>query len=208
MRSPPRLKKNRAASTVIEAADRLDQLERELAVLTAALAEALRQRDNWHEQNDMALTSLAQAQRNEAAIRELMNVYNLGGWTDAEGPMKRALAAEAIVARCNKALYERGLVGLPEAFVIYDDALARAESLSAALDAAGRRETVIERELSDLKDALDAERLDAERYRWCGDNWHRALDIIDKAYHEHLPTWSREATIAIDAARLPAKESR
>jgi hypothetical protein len=32
-----------------------------------------------------------------AALRELMNVYNLGGWTDALGPMKRALAAEAIV---------------------------------------------------------------------------------------------------------------
>lgn len=30
-----------------------------------------------------------------AAIRELMNTYNLGGWTDAIGPMKRALEAEA-----------------------------------------------------------------------------------------------------------------
>jgi hypothetical protein len=29
------------------------------------------------------------------AIRELMNCYNLGGWTDALGPMKRALKAEA-----------------------------------------------------------------------------------------------------------------
>lgn len=38
---------------------------------------------------------LAQAERNEAAIRELMNVYNLGGWTDAEGPMRRALEAGA-----------------------------------------------------------------------------------------------------------------
>jgi hypothetical protein len=30
-----------------------------------------------------------------AATRELMNVYNLGGWTDALGPMQRALKAEA-----------------------------------------------------------------------------------------------------------------
>jgi hypothetical protein len=29
------------------------------------------------------------------ALRELMNVYNLGGWTDAVAPMERALAAEA-----------------------------------------------------------------------------------------------------------------
>jgi hypothetical protein len=35
------------------------------------------------------------AEASEAAIRELMNVYNLGGWTDAVAPMKRALAAEA-----------------------------------------------------------------------------------------------------------------
>lgn len=32
------------------------------------------------------------------AVRELMNVYNLGGWTDALGPMKRALAAESALA--------------------------------------------------------------------------------------------------------------
>lgn len=32
------------------------------------------------------------------AIRELMNCYNLGGWTDAESAMKRALAAESEVA--------------------------------------------------------------------------------------------------------------
>jgi len=33
-----------------------------------------------------------------AAIRELMNVYNLGGWTDVIGPIQRALAAEARLA--------------------------------------------------------------------------------------------------------------
>ncbi len=38
---------------------------------------------------------LAAANAELAAVRELMNVYNLGGWTDAIGPMQRALAAEA-----------------------------------------------------------------------------------------------------------------
>ena len=35
------------------------------------------------------------AEADAAAVRELMNVYNLGGWTDAVAPMKRALKAEA-----------------------------------------------------------------------------------------------------------------
>lgn len=38
------------------------------------------------------------AERDAKAVRELMNIYNLGGWTDAEGPMKRALAAESALA--------------------------------------------------------------------------------------------------------------
>lgn len=66
------------AALAKEAADRIDQLERELQ----------------------------QAQRNETAIRELMNVYNLGGWTDAEGPMKRALAAESSISAMRKALFK------------------------------------------------------------------------------------------------------
>jgi hypothetical protein len=33
------------------------------------------------------------------ALRTLLNTYNLGGWTDALGPMKRAEAAEAEVER-------------------------------------------------------------------------------------------------------------
>ena len=48
-------------------------LERQLADVKAQLAERTREND---------------------AIRELMNTYNLGGWTDAVEPMKRALAAE------------------------------------------------------------------------------------------------------------------
>lgn len=42
--------------------------------------------------------ALREAQASEAAIRELMNCYNLGGWTDAEAAMKRALAAESRLA--------------------------------------------------------------------------------------------------------------
>ena len=38
------------------------------------------------------------AEADAAAVRELMNVYNLGGWTDSVGPMKRALQAEAELA--------------------------------------------------------------------------------------------------------------
>lgn len=38
---------------------------------------------------------LSEAKADAAAVRELMNVYNLGGWTDAVEPMKRALRAES-----------------------------------------------------------------------------------------------------------------
>lgn len=38
---------------------------------------------------------LAEAQKDAEAVRALMNCYNVGGWTDAVAPMKRALAAEA-----------------------------------------------------------------------------------------------------------------
>lgn len=48
--------------------------------LLSLLAEAREQRD--------------EAAKDAAAVRELMNVYNLGGWTDAIAPMKRALSAE------------------------------------------------------------------------------------------------------------------
>jgi hypothetical protein len=61
-----------------------------------------------------------EARADAAAVRELMNVHNLGGWTDALGPMKRAIAAEAHVAlqgraiEAVKALIEesRGVAGL------------------------------------------------------------------------------------------------
>lgn len=45
-----------------------------------------------------AADALAAKDAEIAAIRELMNCYNLGGWTDAESAMKRALAAEAEIA--------------------------------------------------------------------------------------------------------------
>lgn len=34
-----------------------------------------------------------------AALRDLLNIYNVGGWTDALAPMQRALKAEAEIAR-------------------------------------------------------------------------------------------------------------
>lgn len=46
----------------------------------------------------------AEAEQSEKAIRELMNRYNLGGWTDAEAAIKRAIAAEA---RAAEAEHER-----------------------------------------------------------------------------------------------------
>lgn len=42
------------------------------------------------------------AEQEREAIRTLMNVYNLGGWTDAIAPMKRALEAEARIAELEK----------------------------------------------------------------------------------------------------------
>ena len=44
---------------------------------------------------DEAARAIDEAQRDTEAIRTLMNMHNLGGWTDAVAPMKRALAAEA-----------------------------------------------------------------------------------------------------------------
>lgn len=38
------------------------------------------------------------AKADALAVRTLMNCYNLGGWTDAEAPMRRALDAEAALA--------------------------------------------------------------------------------------------------------------
>jgi hypothetical protein len=56
--------------------------------------EAMHQKTS--EQRIAALEAeLVKVKADEAAIRELMNVYNLGGWTDALEPMKRALKAEA-----------------------------------------------------------------------------------------------------------------
>lgn len=46
-------------------------------------------------ENCALLERAERAEADSAAVRELMNAYNLGGWTDAIGPMKRALKAEA-----------------------------------------------------------------------------------------------------------------
>lgn len=64
--------------TYYTSSDEAERLIKKLAVALAALREQVAAKD-----------------ADIAAIRELMNVYNLGGWTDAIAPMKRALAAEA-----------------------------------------------------------------------------------------------------------------
>ena len=47
---------------------------------------------------------VANLEAENAAIRALMDCYNLGGWTDAIAPMNRALAAEAERDRLREAL--------------------------------------------------------------------------------------------------------
>jgi hypothetical protein len=51
---------------------------------------------------DQQAKKIAKLEADNAAIRELMNTYNLGGWTDAIEPMKRALKAEAKIAVLEK----------------------------------------------------------------------------------------------------------
>lgn len=54
--------------------------------------------DEWDRLRDLCSqleSELFEAKADAAAVRELMNAYNLGGWTDAVEPMKRALRAEA-----------------------------------------------------------------------------------------------------------------
>lgn len=61
--------------------------ERDLAAAQEALA-AAKARAEQNARDADAYKADAEA------VRELMNVYNLGGWTDAVAPMKRALLAE------------------------------------------------------------------------------------------------------------------
>lgn len=51
------------------------------------------------EERDAARAELARVQAELAAVRALMDCYNLGGWTDALAPMQRALAAETELAK-------------------------------------------------------------------------------------------------------------
>ena len=73
---------------------------------------------------------LAAAQAGASAVRELMNVHNLGGWTDAVAPMKRALAAEARIAEL-----ERDAARIKQAALNHVHPWLRDE-LAAAIDAA------------------------------------------------------------------------
>jgi hypothetical protein len=101
-----------------EAADRIEHLEAELerermrlvACGVVALANtpesATRAREMHPDYRSASLDDVIRAVDEEmrlraelAAVRELMNCYNLGGWTDALAPMQRALKAEAELAR-------------------------------------------------------------------------------------------------------------
>ena len=79
------------------AADRIEALETELATQT--------ERADYAWRNTKAIdASRMETEKELAALRELMNCYNLGGWTDALEPMKRALKAEAELAESTRLL--------------------------------------------------------------------------------------------------------
>lgn len=80
-------------------------LREEIAALRATVTELKIVRNTYNNLNSKlseelrtANTQLAEKEREIAAIRELMNCYNIGGWTDSTEPMKRALQAEAELA--------------------------------------------------------------------------------------------------------------
>lgn len=70
-------------------------LEREAAEWKEATDQANAAIEHYQAERNKAERELAEVRADAAAVRELMNIYNLGGWTDAVAPMKRALAAEA-----------------------------------------------------------------------------------------------------------------
>jgi len=74
-------------------ADFARQLERELFALRTQFDAS----GAMLHRAELALCELRATRAENAAIRELMNSYNVGGWTDALGPMKRALKAEELL---------------------------------------------------------------------------------------------------------------
>lgn len=103
----------RALQAIESLERRLSETQEKLAAVERELSER-RLRDFARQQEffDMQQRALAaeaerdEAKRNEAAIRELMNCYNLSGWTDAESAMKRALAAEALVGELQEVMQD------------------------------------------------------------------------------------------------------
>jgi uncharacterized coiled-coil DUF342 family protein len=86
-------------------------LREEIASLRATVTELRIVRNTYNNLNSKlseelrtANTQLAEKDREIAAIRELMNCYNVGGWTDSTEPMKRALQAEAELAELRERL--------------------------------------------------------------------------------------------------------
>ena len=142
---------------------------------------------------------LSAANAELAAVRELMNIYNLGGWTDAIGPMQRALAAEAKLSAANEHA-KRIIVERDEA----REELARVTLLN---DGHQRLATQYRERAERAEAALDAAMKDAERYRWLrgdapthSERWPRwNLQRWDGRCWHSLERGALDA--AIDAAR-------
>jgi hypothetical protein len=83
-----------------------------ISELETQLASIQRVAEQYQNEAGTLTSQLARSEADAAAVRELMNVYNLGGWTDAEAPMKRALLAEKSLALAVAALkYVDGKIG-------------------------------------------------------------------------------------------------
>jgi hypothetical protein len=104
-----------------------------------------------------------------AAIRELMSAYNLGGWTDALEPMKRALAAE----RDARELRER-LAKLADAASemvdAYESRFCDGARYLGPIDNEAKRLRAI---LSTPPSAPSGEVLDTKRLDWLHDHAHQ-----------------------------------
>ena len=83
----------------------IERLRAELAEKDAAIAQAYEDgRISACNAGKPGCPRAAASEAELAAVRALMDTYNVGGWTDAIEPMKRALAAEAACAQMREAL--------------------------------------------------------------------------------------------------------
>lgn len=144
-----------------------------------------------------------QERRNEKAeadlhaAQELLSIHNLGGMTDYnDGPMKRALKAEADLAEANS---QRDAESM-HASLLFDENNALKADLAAARDLL--RLEKIEREALEVK--LTNAQQDADRYRWLRnagpEQGEPSVCIIVWDGH-NVPVFETECDAAIDAAK-------